>query len=107
MRAIILILPSGAPHLQKLFRCGWYLVARVEGFGSSAWLPAEEMLAAPLRTRYLQAIYWALGMLAGLVSGERPSTEVEGAAITSFGLRHVLHVHDLFCMADGVVLGDL
>ena len=38
------------------------------------------MLAAPLRTRYLQASYWALGMLAGLVSGERPSSEVEGAA---------------------------
>ena len=28
----------------------------------------------------MQAVYWALGMLAGLVSGSRPETEVEGVA---------------------------
>ena len=40
--------------------CGWFLVGRLDGYGSSAWLPAAEMTAAPLRTRYLQAVLGAV-----------------------------------------------
>lgn len=52
--------------------CGWFRISRVSGFGETDWAAPAEMHDFPLERQYFQCIYWSVGMMTGLVSGNIP-----------------------------------
>lgn len=58
--------------LFHLGACGWFLVSLLSGFGETAWAAPAAMHGYPLERRYFMCLYWSVGMMTGLVSGEVP-----------------------------------
>lgn len=65
--------------LFHLGACGWYRTSRASGFGATGWAAPAEMLGHSFERRYFQCIYWSVGMMTGLVSGEFPERMHEHA----------------------------
>jgi CRP-like cAMP-binding protein len=66
--------------------CAWFLVGRLEGYGTNEWVPSMHLVRSSLLTQYVRALYWGFVNTTNIESAS-PTNTVE--ALFSLGVLFV------------------